>query len=245
MCQRLFIIFISLSLFFSVALTTIIRAGTKGVEVVEGPIVLHANIVGQWGGHTFCYLLQGERAVYWSASYHEQQPPTALVGQYPTLDSRLESTVSSLQFTATDVKGNKQPQMLRTLDGHLHVFIGVTHTTDNPNFSPGRLHYFRSKLPEDVSILMDRTELLPTETYDSFHLRMNVGLSPDGHWMALVILAISEDGSVPFNTPVVFVGERQGLDFVFQPPVRYAEPMSLFYPQVAATKEGIIIVGEV
>ena len=92
---------------------------------------------------------------------------------------------------------------------------------------------------------MDRTELLPTETYDSFHLRMNVGLSPDGHWMALVILAISEDGSVPFNTPVVFVGERQGLDFVFQPPVRYAEPMSLFYPQVAAIKEGIIIVGEV
>ena len=38
MCQRLFIIFISLSLFFSVALTTIIRAGTKGVEVVEGHI---------------------------------------------------------------------------------------------------------------------------------------------------------------------------------------------------------------
>ena len=236
----------ALSLFLSVALTTIIYADTKEVEVVEGPIVLHANITGQWGGHTFCYLLQGERAVFWSATaYHEQQPPTALVGQYPTLGSRLESTVSSLQFTATDVKGNNQPQMLRTPDGHLHVFIGVTHTTDNPNFSPGRLHYFRSKLPEDVSILMDRTELLPTETYDSFHLRMNVGLSPDGHRVALVILSISEDGSVPFNTPVVFIGERQGLDFVFQPPVRYAEPMSLFYPQVAATKEGIIIVGEV
>lgn len=236
----------ALSLFLSVALTTIIYADTKGVEVVEGPIVLHANITGQWGGHTFCYLLQGERAVYWSAnSYHEQQPPTALVGQYPTLGSRLESTVSSLQFTATDVKGNNQPQMLRTPDGHLHVFIGVTHTTDNPNFSPGRLHYFRSKLPEDISILMDRTELLPTEIYDSFHLRMNVGLSPDGHRVALVILSISEDGSVPFNTPVVFIGERQGLDFVFQPPVRYAEPMSLFYPQVAATNEGIIIVGQV
>jgi len=58
MRQRLFIIVISLSLFFSVSLTTIIRAETKGVEVVEGPIVLHANIVGQWGGHTFCYLLQ-------------------------------------------------------------------------------------------------------------------------------------------------------------------------------------------
>ena len=49
----------ALSLFLSVALTTIIYADTKGVEVVEGPIVLHANITGQWGGHTFCYLLQG------------------------------------------------------------------------------------------------------------------------------------------------------------------------------------------
>ena len=237
---------LALSLFLSVVLTTIIHADTKGVEVVEGPIVLHANIAGQWGGHTFCYLLQGKRAVFWSATaYPEQQPPTVLVGQYPTLGSRLEPTVSSLQFTAADVKGSNQPQMLRTPDGHLHVFIGVTHTTDNPNFSPGRLHYFRSKLPEDISILMDRTELLPTEIYDSFHLRMNVGLSPDGHRMVLVVLAISEDGSIPFNTPVVFVGERQGLDFVFQPPIRYAEPMSLFYPQLAATNNGIIIVGQV
>ena len=48
----------ALSLFLSVALTTIIYADTKEVEVVEGPIVLHANITGQWGGHTFCYLLQ-------------------------------------------------------------------------------------------------------------------------------------------------------------------------------------------
>ena len=68
------------------------------------------------------------------------------------------------------------------------------------------------------------------------------GLSPDGHRIALVV---SEDGSISFNGPVVFVGEKQGLDFVFQPPIRYAEPMSLFYPQVAATNDGIIIVGQV
>ena len=46
----------ALSLFLSVALTTIIYADTKEVEVVEGPIVLHATITGQWGGHTFCCL---------------------------------------------------------------------------------------------------------------------------------------------------------------------------------------------
>ena len=40
---------LALSLFLSVVLTTIIHTDTKGVEVVEGPIVLHANIAGQWG----------------------------------------------------------------------------------------------------------------------------------------------------------------------------------------------------
>ena len=89
---------LALSLFLSVVLTTIIHADTKGVEVVEGPIVLHANIAGQWGGHTFCYLLQGKRAAFWSATAYPEQSPTALVGQYPTLGSRLESTVLRLQI---------------------------------------------------------------------------------------------------------------------------------------------------
>ena len=97
MCQRLFIIVISLSLFFLVALTTIIRADTKGVEVVEGPIVLHANIAGQWGGHTFCYLLQGKRAVFWSATaYPEQQPPTV---SWAVSHARISVGIHSLKPT--------------------------------------------------------------------------------------------------------------------------------------------------
>ena len=220
---------------------------TQFVRVVEGPTVLHASIAGQWGGHTFCYLLLGEDCIFWSATAYdaEDKTPTALVGQQPRQSSLIASGLSTIRFDEPNVKGCNQPQMLRSPDGYIHVFIGVTHTTDNPSFSPGKLRYFRSEEPGDISTLVDRTELIPTKPYDNFHLRMNVGISPDGQRMALVILAISEDGSVPFNTPVIFIGEKRGADFVFQKPVQYAEPMSLFYPQVAATNEGIVIIGEV
>jgi hypothetical protein len=60
-----------------------------------------------------------------------------------------------------------------------------------------------------------------------------------------VILAISKDGSVPFNTPVIFMGERRGEDFVFRDPVTYAEPQGFFYPQIALTDSGTVLVGQV
>ncbi len=104
--------------------------------------------------------------------------------------------------------------------------------------------YFRSEKPEDVLSLVDRTELIPNKPFDSFHLRMNVGISQDGRRIALVILAISDDGRVRFNTPVMFLGTREGPDFVFEKPVTYAEPMGFFYPQVAATPDGIVLVGQ-
>ncbi len=219
----------------------------QAVRVVEGPTILHAGIADQWGGHTFCYLLLGEHGLFWSATAFrtDDKPPTALIGQHPKPGSTLTPSISTIQFNEPNVKGNNQPQMIRSPDGYLHIFIGVTYTTDNPNYNTGKLQYFRSKNPEDISDLVDRTELIPTEPYSDFHLRMNVGISPDGQRMALVILAISEDGSVPFNTPVIFIGERRGHDFVFQKPVKYAEPMGFFYPQVAATNDGIVIVGEV
>jgi hypothetical protein len=110
--------------------------------------------------------------------------------------------------------------------------------------NPGRLRYYRSERPEDITSLVDRTSLIPTKPYRDFHLRMNVGLAPDGERMALVILAVSADNSVPFNTPVIFLGKRSGLDFTFEDPKQYAEAMGFFYPQVAATNDGIIIVGE-
>ena len=87
---------LALSLFLSVVLTTIIHADTKGVEVVEGPIVLHANIAGQWGGHTFCYLLQG-KAVFWSATaYPEQQPQTV---SWAVSHARISVGIHSLKPT--------------------------------------------------------------------------------------------------------------------------------------------------
>lgn len=211
---------------------------------IDEPIVLHNSIAGQWGGHTFCYLLLGEQNIFWSATAYDEndKTPTALIGQYP-LDGSLPK-ITTIRFTDKNVKGSNQPQMIRTPDGYIHVFIGVTYTTDNPSYNKGKLKYYRSKDPDDISTLIDRTELIPTELYSDFHLRMNVGVSPDGKRMVLVILAISEDGSIPFNTPVIFFGERQGLDFVFQKPMKYENAMGFFYPQVATTDDGIVVVGE-
>ncbi|MFQ6041832.1 MAG: hypothetical protein ACE5PV_13320, partial [Candidatus Poribacteria bacterium] len=106
------------------------------VRVIEGPTVLHTSIAGQWGGHTFSYLLLSEHCVFWSATAYnaEDKTPTALVGQQPRPGSPLAPAVSIIRFDEPNVKGINQPQMLRSPDGYIHVFIGVTHTTDNPNF---------------------------------------------------------------------------------------------------------------
>ena len=59
-----------------------------------------------------------------------------------------------------------------------------------------------------------------------------------------VALAVSADGHVPFNTPVVFFAERKAADFVFQKPIAYAPAMGLFYPLVAVVDSGAVVVGE-
>lgn len=219
---------------------------TAAPIVAEGPVVLHGSISDQWGGHTFGYLVQGRDALFWAATLHSPGgPPTALVGQHPLPGSSTTPAVTRLAFTAPNVKGNNQPQMVCASDGHLHIFVGVTYTTDDPKYNYGRIHYYRSERPEDVSTLVDKTARIPLEPFVDFHLRMNAAISPDGSRIVLVILAISPDGSVPFNTPVLFVGERQGADYVFRRPVVYARPMGFFYPQVAALDDGIVLVGEV
>jgi hypothetical protein len=91
---------------------------------------------------------------------------------------------------------------------------------------------------------VDRTDLIPKDVYNEFHLRMNVGLSADGKRLVWVVLAVSSDGKVPFNTPVVFFGERKGADFSFQKPIAYAPAMGLFYPLVAVVQIGAVVVGE-
>ena len=41
-------------------------AEASPVRIVEGPILLYANATGEWGGHTFCYLITGEKYVFWA-----------------------------------------------------------------------------------------------------------------------------------------------------------------------------------
>ena len=201
---------IGLAICFNIAMlsTSAVVPSNEFTHLVDSPKVLHSSIAGQWGGHTFCYTLLGEKRLFWTATaYNENdKTPTALIGQY-SLNDPTDSKFTAIRFTEPNVKGSNQPQIIRTPDGYIHVFIGVTYDIGNPNLAPGKLRYYRSKEPEDISILIDRTELIPTEPYGEFHLRMNVGISPDGDRMALVILAVSADGSVPFNTPVIFFGK--------------------------------------
>ncbi|MBD3185107.1 hypothetical protein GF312_22690 [Candidatus Poribacteria bacterium] len=222
------------------------KAYCQDTKVIEGPVVLYSNIADQWGGHTFCYLLEGEKAVFWSATERRDDGKllTALIGQHPKTGSGQEDALTKIPFEKPGLMGINQPQMVRSSDGYIHIFIGITYE-GKPGYNPGKIRYYRTKNPEDISELVDRTELIPAESiYKDFHLRMNVGISPDGQRMVLVILAISDDGSVPFNTPVIFFGEKDGVDFTFKKPVKYSEAMSFFYPQVAATDDGIVLIGE-
>src|SRR5262245_7178955 len=214
----------------------------RGVRVLEGPIVVHAAIDLQWGGHTFSYLLEGERAVFWSAKKVGATGP-ALVGQHPKPGSDREPAVAELGFGDERVTRVNQPQMVRTPDGHLHVFIGYSEREGDREY--GRVKYYRSERPEDVTAFVDRTERIPLEPYSAFHTRMNVGLDREGKRIVLCILTDFVPGKHPINIPLAFLGRRDGLDFRFDPPVAWAEPTPFFYPQVAATDQGPVLVGAV
>jgi hypothetical protein len=223
-------------------------ADAGNLKVAAGPFLVNADIDQEWGGHTFAYLLEGERCLFFSAIAYTPggKSWTALVGQHPKPGSNDVGRMTPIPFTESSIHNVTQPLLLRSKDGYIHIFVGVSHSTANPGYAPAKLRYFRSAAPEDISQLVDRTALFPQDApYNRFHLRMNVGVSRDGCHAALVVLAISPDGSVPFNTPVVFFGVRHGADFAFGKPIVYAEPMSLFYPQVAVTDAGTVVVGQV
>lgn len=219
---------------------------TSLIRIVEGPILLHGNVAGEWGGHTFSYLVTGERYVFWAGMLYEpgRTSRTMLVGQYPRKAVDLPPVVTTISLDAPDFYNSSLPLLVRTPDGFIHIFVGVTHDTGNPNLKPGGLRYFRSASPEDITSVVDRTELIPRDPYGEFHLRMNIGLSADGKRLVWVVLAVSSDGKVPFNTPVVFFAERKGADFSFEKPVAYAPAMGLFYPLVAVVESGAVVVGE-
>jgi hypothetical protein len=191
-------------------------------------------------------VLTGEKYVFWAGMLYEpgRTSRTMLIGQYPKRNVDRPPVITSVSLSAPDYYNSSLPLLVRTPDGFIHIFVGVTHDKGNPNLKPGVLRYFRSAAPEDITSVVDRTELIPTEPYNQFHLRMNVGLSADGKRLVWVVLAVSADGHVPFNTPVVFFAERKGADFVFQKPIAYAPAMGLFYPLVAVVESGAVVVGE-
>src|SRR2546426_935512 len=41
-------------------------AEASPISIAEGPILLHANATGEWGGHTFSYLTMGEKFLFWA-----------------------------------------------------------------------------------------------------------------------------------------------------------------------------------
>src|SRR5207237_2933975 len=55
------------------------------IRIVDGPILLHGNVTGEWGGHTFSYIMTGENYVFWAGMLYEpgRTSRTMLVGQYP------------------------------------------------------------------------------------------------------------------------------------------------------------------
>src|SRR5206468_3487846 len=164
--------------------------------------------VGQWGGHTFSYITSGKKYVFWSGMLYEpgRTSRTMLIGQYPKQDIDRPPVVTSVSLETTNFFNSSLPLLVRTPDGFIHIFVGVTHDIGNPNLKPGVLHYFRSSTPDDISSVVDRTELIPRDVYNEFHLRMNVGLSPDGNKLVWVVLAFSIAGKVAFNPPVGFFG---------------------------------------
>ncbi|NOT29823.1 MAG: hypothetical protein HOP15_05165 [Planctomycetes bacterium] len=211
------------------------------VRVVEGPILLHACIDLQWGGHTFSYLVEGEHGLFWSAK-RVGGAGAPLVGQHPKPGSTLAPAVHEFVLPA-DVTRSNQPLVMRTPDGHLHVFVGYEERSGERE--PGRVRYFRSERPEDVTAFVDRTECLPLDRYSDFHLRMNAGVSRDGTRLVLAILTTFVPEKHSNNVPLVFFGRRDGLDFRFEQPIVWGEVTPFFYPQVAVTEPGPVLVGAV
>ncbi|MBI2843447.1 MAG: carboxypeptidase regulatory-like domain-containing protein, partial [Armatimonadetes bacterium] len=229
--------------------STSVKSAYTKVSYVSGPEVMYDSIRYLWGGHTFGYTIESPDAIFWSANHYD--PGTTyskrvIVGQHPKPGSSVVSAQTIISFDSPEWYYTNPPQMVRTPDGYLHIFVGAY----RPQVSGqiwGTIHYYRSARPNDITELVDRTSLIPLVGFNSFHIRQNVGVSPDGSKMALVTLAWPTNTyPVAGNTPVIFRGTRSGPDFVFSNPVQYAEPMGLFYPQVCTRNDGqIIIVGEV
>ncbi len=224
-------------------------ASEWNVTVSADPIVLTNSIYQQWGGHSFSYLVQDENTLYYAGIYHEKQgkpwPNNAfIVGSHPLppkSNSKRKPKRAATSTVITDPKADhfNQPQMFRDNLGYLHVIVGTT--------LPGGLHeirYYRSAHPNDLSSLLDRSNLIDDGQIADYHTRMNVGVNKTGDRAVLVSLAWNTPGLMN-NTLLVSFGTKVGDDFHFAAPRTYYMKMkSIFYPQVACTDYGVVIVGQ-
>ncbi len=239
----------------SLLLLGAIIAQAGPLQTDETPVVLLDDVAFAWGGHTFGYMVEGERGIFTCAARYTPEdlakrtpeskyaPKLAVLGQHPKPGSDLVHAEKVISFDRPGIELITPPQMVRTPDGYLHIFIGQYGPLEGEG-PWGMMAYFRSKNPEDVREWVDLTANLPANTPPfSFHLRTNIGLSRDGNTLVWTILAGHRDKEY-FNTPYIFFGRRSGLDFVFDPPVVFPEDIGMFYPQVAVTDYGIVFVAE-
>ena len=217
-----------------------IAKSPRTVEVISGPTVLHSDLFIQWGGHTFGYVIEGKHGVFWSGTRGRTGP--ALIGQFPRPGSALPVLVVELPLPDLPLDKVVHPQMIRTPDGYLHVFLGFEPQAENR----GEIRYFRSVRPEDVSGFVDVSHRIPKTKYATFaSARKNVGIGRRGERAVLVAMTAHAKGKYLRNTPLAFFGKRDGLDFSFEEPVVFGAPKHFFYPQVLVTDTGPVLVGNV
>ncbi len=235
-------LFLQQELPLSDGLPETVRAGVaREFAVVEGPHLLAEDLELQWGGQNFSYFLEGRDHLFWTGLRYRGEDAVAppVIGQFPKHPDGSAATRTELPINFDNVSRVFQPLLLRTPDGHLHVFVGSENSQGK-----GHVDYFRSRRPEEVTELVALGRIDGGE-FAGFHLRMNVALSKDGERMALVVLSCYEPGKHLINTPLLVVGHRDGLDFRFDRPRVITDPLRFFYPLVAATEFGVVMIGAV
>src|SRR5438046_2231357 len=79
-------------------------AEASPIRIVEGPVLLHGNLSSEWGGHTFSYVITGEKYVFWAGMLYEpgRTSRTMLIGQYPKKDVDRPPVVTAVSLEASD-----------------------------------------------------------------------------------------------------------------------------------------------
>ena len=220
----------------------------SAVRVLDAPRLLAGDIELQWGGQNFSYLLEGERGLFWTALRYagEDRLGRPIVGQVPRGLGKTPSAgalavrTAELPIAGEDLHRIVQPQLVRTPDGILHAFVG--YYEGGP--SCGHMAVFRTAQPEDVGTFV-RVGELPLGRFAGFQIRENVALSRDGKRLVVAIMSCFAEGRHLINTPLILFGEREGLGFRFAEPIAFEVPTPFFYPLVAATDAGVVMLGSV